>query len=431
MKNYETRNLADKLDFAPKLFVTGPLISTYQPEAFKLEDAPIVKINTPEEARALVQKQLPHKPDFIKIWYIVGRGQTAESNLPIIEATIDESHKAGVKVAVHATQLETARLAVKAGADILVHSVDDKEVDQDFIKLMVAHKVSYIPTLIVSNNYDKVFSQQYPITPEDFTYANPHTLGTLMDLRHIPDKELPSYISSLRQQPYQARKNEALMGRNLKKLIEEGVNVVVGTDAGNIGTLHASSYFAELDAMKAAGISNAEILRAATVSGGNMMGNPKLGIVEEGTSANLILLTKNPFEELTTLKKPELVILRGKKFEQKDLISQSPEALAQRQLNAYNARDIEAFLECYHPEVKVYAYPEKLNYSGRENMRPGYSAMFENTPDLHCELVNRIVSGNTVIDQELVTGFENGRVIKAVAIYTVEDGLITEVRFIQ
>ena len=58
-----------------KLFLTGPLASTYQPDAFKVEDAPIRKVNNPQDAINLVREQLPLKPDFIKIWYIVGRGQ--------------------------------------------------------------------------------------------------------------------------------------------------------------------------------------------------------------------------------------------------------------------------------------------------------------------------------------------------------------------
>jgi hypothetical protein len=57
--------------------------------------------------------------------------------------------------------------------------------------------------------------------------------------------------------------------------------------------------------------------------------------------------------------------------------------------------------------------------------------MFERTPDLHCELVNRIVLGNTVIDQERVTGFPGGNVIEAVAIYKVENGKIAKVYFIR
>jgi hypothetical protein len=49
-------------------------------------------------------------------------------------------------------------------------------------------------------------------------------------------------------------------------------------------------------------------------------------------------------------------------------------------------------------------------------------------PDLHAEVVQRIVSGNTVVDHERVTGLEAG-VVEAVAVYRVEEGLITTVWF--
>jgi len=62
-------------------------------------------------------------------------------------------------------------------------------------------------------------------------------------------------------------------------------------------------------------------------------------------------------------------------------------------------------------------------------MRADYSSMFDKTPDLHCELVNRIVQGNTVIDKERVTFGK--KVLEAVAVYTIENGKITKVYFIQ
>jgi len=99
-------------------------------------------------------------------------------------------------------------------------------------------------------------------------------------------------------------------------------------------------------------------------------------------------------------------------------------------LNAYNARDIDAFLESYSEDVKIFSFPNQLQSEGKEAMRQGYANMFENTPDLHCELVNRIVSGNTVIDQELVTGFSNGPV-KAIAIYKIKNHKIAEVYFVK
>ena len=63
-------------------------------------------------------------------------------------------------------------------------------------------------------------------------------------------------------------------------------------------------------------------------------------------------------------------------------------------------------------------------------MRSTYSQMFKNTPELHCELVNRIVQGDTVIDRERVTGF-GGKPLEATAIYKIKDGKIAKVYFIQ
>lgn len=104
-------------------------------------------------------------------------------------------------------------------------------------------------------------------------------------------------------------------------------------------------------------------------------------------------------------------------------------APVQAQLEAYNARDIEAFLLPFSEDIKVYRYPEKILYEGRENMRVQYEPFFENTPDLNCEIKNRIVIGNKVIDEELVT--VNKAQFSAVAIYEVENGKITKVTFIQ
>ncbi|MEN0047289.1 MAG: hypothetical protein AAF806_09545 [Bacteroidota bacterium] len=63
-------------------------------------------------------------------------------------------------------------------------------------------------------------------------------------------------------------------------------------------------------------------------------------------------------------------------------------------------------------------------------MRSSYSQMFENTPNLHCELMNRMVMDNTVIDQESVTGFGEDK-FKVIAIYKVKGEKIVEVYFVR
>lgn len=105
----------------------------------------------------------------------------------------------------------------------------------------------------------------------------------------------------------------------------------------------------------------------------------------------------------------------------------SPRYLAQEQLNGYNNRDINAFLKPFAKNIKVYNFPNELRYEGIENMRKRYEGFFKNTPDLHCELVNRIVFEDKVIDHELVT--TNGQQFKAVAIYSIKNGKIVSVTF--
>ncbi|WP_439153343.1 nuclear transport factor 2 family protein [Winogradskyella sp.] len=105
------------------------------------------------------------------------------------------------------------------------------------------------------------------------------------------------------------------------------------------------------------------------------------------------------------------------------------EKIVQLQLDAYNARYIDAFMSTYTKDVKLYNYPNKLLSEGQEQMRKDYTAWFERTPDLRAFIKKRIVIGNKVIDEEQVTA--NGQVFNAVAIYEVENGKITKVTFIQ
>lgn len=107
---------------------------------------------------------------------------------------------------------------------------------------------------------------------------------------------------------------------------------------------------------------------------------------------------------------------------------ESPRFVVQKQLEAYNNRDIDAFVSVFAKDVKVFSYPNKLQYQGRDQMRKRYAPFFKNTKDLHCKIVKRIENGNYVIDEELVTA--NGRKIDAVAIYEVKDGKIVAVTFL-
>lgn len=105
------------------------------------------------------------------------------------------------------------------------------------------------------------------------------------------------------------------------------------------------------------------------------------------------------------------------------------EEIVQQQLEAYNARDIEGFVNTYSEAVKLYDFPNKKTSEGKEKLRGSYTGFFDATPDLHCEIINRIVIGNKVIDEESIT--VNGNNFRAVAIYEVENDKIAKVTFLR
>ena len=120
--NFEVRKTANATEKAPRVAVAGPLISSVSRPQLDLGDPPIVKIDNPEQASEFVRKLAEQKPDLVKIWYIVNDEHPVDSFRPIVRATVEESHARKIRVAVHATELETARAAVEEGADVLVYT---------------------------------------------------------------------------------------------------------------------------------------------------------------------------------------------------------------------------------------------------------------------------------------------------------------------
>ncbi|MES2429336.1 MAG: amidohydrolase family protein [Bacteroidota bacterium] len=424
--NYEVRKKNAANTLSPNAYVTGPLISTYLPKNLDEKDPPIIKVNTEEEARELVRKQLPYKPDFIKIWYIVLPGQPAEKTLSIVKATIEESHKYSLKVAVHATEYETAKLAVNAGCDILVHSVDDKVLDPLFLQLLKTKKVTYIPTAIVASKYDETFTQQHRISLHEQQYANPFMLGTLFDLQHIPVKDVGFDYKKLRTRLLVPSKEDSTILQNLNIINHAGINISAGTDAGNIGTQHGASFYTEMLAMKQAGMNNAEILRSATINTAIGFGKEsEVGSIEKSKLANMLILNKNPLDSLGAVNDAVYIINRGKIIKKDTLLLITPESLVQQQVNAYNLNDPEAFLVPYSDSIEAFIFPHKKLLNGKKGLMEMYKEKFDNMPLSHMQILDRIKEDNIVIDK---TTDQSG--ITSTILYTIENNKIRKIYFI-
>ena len=103
-----------------------------------------------------------------------------------------------------------------------------------------------------------------------------------------------------------------------------------------------------------------------------------------------------------------------------------PATIVQRQLDAYNARDIDGLVAIYADDAGLYEYPDKLLATGTAALRERFAARFQE-PNLHAALLHRIVAGALVIDHERVTRtFSEGPgTIELVMIYEVKAGRIT------
>jgi len=317
MWNFEVRKKANATAKAPRVAVAGPLISSVSREKLDLGDPPIVKIDTPDQAREFVRKLAEQKPDLVKIWYIVDKDHPVDAFRPIVRATIEESHAHNIRVAVHATELEAARAAVEEGADVLVHSVIDKPVDDAFEKLLKDRNIILCPTLVVFERYERTFSHQLNLTPGEQKWGNPEVIATL-DVTKIPQDKLPQRVKDGLADPKAAldkiKKRYEVALPNLKRLEDAGVTIAAGTDAGNIGTIHGSALFREFQLMKEAGLTPMEILQCATANGAKLFGGEtgaRIGNVGNGYFADLVILNSNPLDDMKNASDIDTVIKSG------------------------------------------------------------------------------------------------------------------------
>src|SRR5205807_2401655 len=232
MWNFEVRKKANTTEKAPRVAVAGPLISSVSREKLDLGDPPIVKIETPDQAREFVRKLAEQKPDLVKIWYIVDKDHPVDSFRPVARATIEESHAHKIRVAVHATELETARAAVEEGADVLVHSVIDKLVDDNFVKLLKDRHTILCPTLVVFERYGRTFANKLNLTPEEKAWGNPEVIASL-DVTKIPPDQLPDRVKKALENPDAAldriKHTYDVALKNLKTLEDAGIPIAAGT----------------------------------------------------------------------------------------------------------------------------------------------------------------------------------------------------------
>ncbi len=428
--NFEVKTQANAL--APEIAVAGPLVSTVSREKLDLGDPPIIKAESTDHARELVRKCVEKRPAFVKFWFIHQEDRFEEDS-KIMEAGMDECKKLGARIAVHATELETARRAVQYGADILVHSVFNEDIDEDFVQLLKEREVIYIPTLMVRNGYRDVYRSRLFLSDYEQRWGDPKVIASFERLILLDEHDIPETHRGLRNEhDKQPQDLTEKAYNNLKRLHEAGVTIATGTDAGNVGTLHGPSLHIEMEHMVNAGMSPADVIVATTKNVAKVLAMDDIGEIRPGMRADLVLLSQNPLDDIKATRTIDMVFKDGKPLRPTELIQPfDPVTIVQGQMDAYNDRDLNRFLSYYHPRVKIYDFQSgELLINGIDAMRERYRKLFENSPELHAELKNRIALGAMVIDHERVSGHGGRKYpIEAIAYNEVKHQKITRVFF--
>jgi imidazolonepropionase-like amidohydrolase len=308
MWTLDFRNSSNQIANSPLIAAAGPLISTEADPPLESSDSPVILIETPDDALRLVRKIAERKPDLIKILFIHLPGQDLDRQAALVKIAIEESHRLGIRVAAHATQLDTAKAVLDAGADILVHSVDDRRVDSEFLAMMKARDILYIPTLMVKEGYDEVFGRSVKLTAIEKRLGDPEVIQSWAELERIPANRIPGGVPAPTMS--EDRPIEFL---NLQILTAADIRIAAGSDAGNIGTLHGPALHREMELMEQAGMRPFDVLLAATRNAAEVMGKGKeVGILAKGRIADIVLLDDDPVRNIRNTQKIFKVIKSGK-----------------------------------------------------------------------------------------------------------------------
>ncbi|HEX9705394.1 MAG TPA: amidohydrolase family protein, partial [Gemmatimonadales bacterium] len=304
---------------APLVRAAGPLLSTVDFWLNLPGEKQFIYMADEETVRQAVRAHHARGTQAVKVWYILSSQVTDTARVSrLVHAAGDEARKAGLPFIVHATGLWQAKDAVRAGATLLVHSVQSDSVDAEFIRLATERGTVYTPTLVVSDGYVQVAQRHVARERQPLACVDPETRARVLATDTVaPDRRPPP--DRLRARVERRDREYALMLYNLKRVHDAGISVVLGTDAGNPLTLHGASAFMELEAMREAGLTNMQVLVAATRNGARAMGLDSSGTVTAGAVADLVVLDGDPVADIANVRRIALVVRRGEVYTRREL----------------------------------------------------------------------------------------------------------------
>lgn len=269
---------------------------------------PVLAPRNAEEAKSQVAGVAAIKADIVKIRVDDNLRTAAKMTPEVYRAVISEAHRLGMGVAVHLYYLADAKDIVASGGDLVAHSVRDAEVDDELIGALRRAGVCVSPTLM-----REVSTFVYESTPEWFNdplfaaHANADWVAQGKD----PARQ-QAVKNSASAKVYKAALPVAQ--KNMKKLLDAGVPIAMGTDTGPAGRFQGYFELMELELMAQAGLTPKQVLAAATRDAARCMKiDGQVGTLEAGKWADFVALDANPLENVSNARKISSVWIAGNK----------------------------------------------------------------------------------------------------------------------